>query len=264
MTTTRGPHQPTTIARLQIAGVQDLAEARDLAAAGVEWIGIPLRLPVNREDVTDAQAAALVAAAAGLPVTFVLITYLRQAAEIAALARRIGVRHVQVHGEITASELQALRGQLPGAVLIKSLVVRPGQGAEPLLEVVAALAPYVDAFITDTYDPATGASGATGQTHNWAVSRALVDASPRPVILAGGLRPDNVRAAILAVRPSGVDSHTGVEGRDGRKDVALLRRFVDEARAGFREAAARPPNGTDLPPLQALPAIAAAPRAGYR
>jgi phosphoribosylanthranilate isomerase len=104
---------------------------------------------------------------------------------------------------------------------------------------VERLGPTVDAFITDTYDPATGADGATGMTHDWSLSRALVTRSDRPVILAGGLTPDNVRAAILAVGPAGVDVHTGVEGPDGRKDAARVRRFVAAARAGFRALADR-------------------------
>jgi phosphoribosylanthranilate isomerase len=53
------------------------------------------------------------------------------------------------------------------------------------------------------------------------------------VILAGGLTPDNVREAILAVRPAGVDCHTGVEDASGRKDADKVRRFVAEAHAGF-------------------------------
>jgi phosphoribosylanthranilate isomerase len=84
----------------------------------------------------------------------------------------------------------------------------------------------VDAFITDTYDPTTGRSGATGKTHAWGVSRRLVELSPKPVILAGGLTPENVRAAVLAVRPAGVDVHTGVEGPDGRKAPRLVEHFV--------------------------------------
>jgi phosphoribosylanthranilate isomerase len=62
-----------------------------------------------------------------------------------------------------------------------------------------------------------------------------VELSPRPVILAGGLTPANVREAIAAVRPAGVDVHTGVEDASGRKDLAKVLAFVAEARAGFRE-----------------------------
>jgi phosphoribosylanthranilate isomerase len=224
------------IARVQVAGVHDAAEARMLAAAGVEWVGIPLRLPVNREDTTDEQAAAIVRECAGLGVEFVLITYLRQAAEIAELALRLGVYRVQIHGPIDAGGLLALRLALPGVVVIKSLVIRPGEGTGVVLRELGLLAPHVDAFITDTYNPATGASGATGLTHDWAVSRMVVGTSPRPVILAGGLTPVNVREAILTVQPAGVDSHTGVEGPDGRKDPERVRAFVAAARRGFAEA----------------------------
>jgi phosphoribosylanthranilate isomerase len=54
-------------------------------------------------------------------------------------------------------------------------------------------------FITDTFDPSTGASGATGKTHDWDISKSLVQLSPKPVILAGGLNAENVYEAILHV-----------------------------------------------------------------
>jgi phosphoribosylanthranilate isomerase len=98
---------------------------------------------------------------------------------------------------------------------------------------IGELSPYVDAFITDTFDPVTGASGATGKTHDWLISKRFVELSPKPVILAGGLNAENVRQSILEVKPAGVDSHTGVEGLDGRKDPELIKKFVSEAKAGF-------------------------------
>jgi len=72
-------------------------------------------------------------------------------------------------------------------------------------------------LITDTFAPETGAAGATGRTHDWSVSRRLVELSERPVLLAGGLTAENVRRAILEVRLAGVDVHTGVENAAGRK-----------------------------------------------
>jgi phosphoribosylanthranilate isomerase len=97
------------------------------------------------------------------------------------------------------------------------------------------VAEFVEFFLTDTFDPDTGASGATGKTHDWTVSRVLARKAGRPLILAGGLNPANVRQAILEVAPAGVDSHTGVEGPDGRKDRTLVERFVSEARRCFAE-----------------------------
>lgn len=81
-------------------------------------------------------------------------------------------------------------------------------------------------------------AGATGRVHDWSVSAELVRRSLRPVILAGGLTPANVREAIKAqgVRPPW--TCTGVEGPDGSKDPQLVRAFVRAARAGFAEAMA--------------------------
>ena len=94
-------------------------------------------------------------------------------------------------------------------------------------------APFVDAYITDTHDPSTGADGATGKTHDWRISRELVKISPKPVILAGGLNPGNIQAAIAEVQPAGVDVHTGVEDDSGRKSSEKVAAFVAATRKGF-------------------------------
>lgn len=214
-----------------MAGILDVPEAKMLCAAGVDWLGIPLRLPVHTEDVTDDEAAAIFAA---LPPNHagILITYLDRAEEIVALCRKLDVTRVQLHGTIEQGELRGVRQAAPELFVLKSLVVHQDNEAQ-LVRTVHELAPWVDGFITDTFDPDTGAEGATGMTHDWAISRRLVELSPLPVVLAGGLTPDNVRAAICHVRPAGIDAHTGVETPSGRKDEAIVTRFVREARAGF-------------------------------
>lgn len=216
---------------IQVAGVIDRAEAELLVACGVEWLGFPLRLDVHREDLSDADAAAIVRS---LPsrVRAVLITYLDDADAIRALAASLGAAAVQLHGPVALSEIARLRALAPDLLVIKSLVVRP-DNADALVAAVAEQAPLVDAFIADTFDPATGASGATGRTHDWAVSARLVEVSPRPVILAGGLTPPNVAAGIARVQPAGVDVHTGVEGSDGRKRRDLVETFVAAARGAM-------------------------------
>ncbi|RMI14637.1 MAG: phosphoribosylanthranilate isomerase [Calditrichaeota bacterium] len=217
---------------IQIAGIIDRAEAEMLLAAGVDWLGFPFRLPVHREDISEAGAAEIIADLKP-PHAAVLITYLNQAPEIADLCRRLGVRRVQLHGAVPTDEIRRLRRIMPELFILKSLIVT-GDNLPHLEAQVTAYAPLVDGFITDTYDPETGASGATGKTHDWRISRRLVELSPRPVMLAGGLRPENVREAIRQVRPAAVDAHTGVEAPSGRKDPHKVRQFVAEARAGFR------------------------------
>jgi phosphoribosylanthranilate isomerase len=225
----RSPLEPGLV---QVAGVADEAEAALLVECGVRYLGFPLRLPVHREDLTEAEAAAIIRRLRP-PVYGVVITYLENAEEIAELADLLGARIVQLHGDIEREELIRLRGMAPRLTVIKSLVV--GLHPVPVLErMVRELSPQVDGFITDTFAPETGASGATGRMHDWAVSRRLVELSQRPVILAGGLTPGNVRRAIAEVRPAGVDVHTGVEDESGRKSREKVTRFVNEARAAFR------------------------------
>jgi phosphoribosylanthranilate isomerase len=216
---------------IQIAGVIDGDEADMLVAEGVDWIGFPLRLTVNREDISEERAAEIIRSLAP-PTKAVLITYLRTADAIVALCRKLGATTVQLHGDTPIAEAIRLKTLKPDIHVLKSLVVRSGN-FEALKGIVSQYADWVDGFITDTFDPDTGACGATGKTHDWKVSRRLVELSPRPVILAGGLTPDNVRQAILDVLPAGVDAHTGVEDPDGRKERAKIRRFVSEARAAF-------------------------------
>jgi phosphoribosylanthranilate isomerase len=213
---------------IQIAGVKSLQEAEMLVACGVEYVGFPLRLDVHTPDLTEAEAARIIKSL-GARCKCVLITYLHNAREILDFLKVLGTTYVQLHGPIGVDELAKLKKA--DVFIIKSLVVRTDNtdNEKNLLSDVKKYEPYVDAFITDTFDPATGASGATGKTHDWAISRRLIEATSRPLILAGGLNPSNVEKAIREVRPAGVDAHTGVENKVGDKDRALVKAFVDAA-----------------------------------
>jgi phosphoribosylanthranilate isomerase len=216
---------------VQVAGVRDIDEANLLMECGIRYLGFPLRLPVNTEDLSEPAAAAIIRSLRP-PSYGVAITYQDSAHDIIEVMDYLGAPLVQLHGDIAPLELAKLKRLRPELAVIKSLVIGK-QPYEDLVDTVQRLSAFVDAFITDTFDPATGASGATGKTHDWALSRRLVALATKPVILAGGLTPANVRDAIRVVGPAGVDAHTGVEDAAGRKDPAKVRRFVAEAYAGF-------------------------------
>lgn len=220
---------------IQVAGVIDAAEAVMLAECGVDWLGFPLRLAVNKEDLSEAQAAEIIAEIRP-PQQGILITYEVEAAEIGAFCRRLGVRTVQLHANVPATQLRALKQVEPDLVVLKSLVVR-GDNQQNLAAMVEQTCEWVDMYITDTFNPVTGAEGATGLVHDWEISADLVQRSPRPVMLAGGLTPDNVDTAIRKVRPAAVDAHTGLEDTAGRKDPAKVQRFVAHARHAFAQLA---------------------------
>jgi phosphoribosylanthranilate isomerase len=215
----------------QVAGIIDKAEAELLCELGVDWLGLPLRLPKHNEDISEQDAMAVIASVPE-PHRAVVITYLTDADDIREFCAVLGVRTVQLHGDVARGQLRALKNSDPGLTVLKSLVVREGNTDE-LLRTVEETSDWVDMFITDTYNPATGAKGATGMVHDWSVSAELAARSPKPLMLAGGLSPDNVAAAIEQVRPAAVDAHTALEDASGRKDREKVRRFVEESRAAF-------------------------------
>jgi len=218
---------------IQIAGIIDADEANLLAAEGVDWLGFPLRLPSGKDDISEVAAKQIVSKLIP-PHAGVLISYLTDADEVGTFCNELGVKAVQLHGDVEPEQLRKLKSKYPDLYVLKSLVVRE-DNADELLELVDECADAVDMFITDTFDPKTGAKGATGLTHDWSVSAELVRRSPKPLMMAGGLTPDNVADAIRQVRPAAVDAHTGIEGTDGRKDRGKVQRFVAEARRAFNE-----------------------------
>lgn len=217
---------------IQVAGIRDIQECQMLMDLGVRWLGFPLRLALHREDLTEEEAARLIAS---LPrfVTPVLITYEHRWREVHDLCRFLGVHAVQLHGDAPLREVRRLKEVWPTLWVIKSVIVRPGARAEDCFRSIEPLLPHVDALITDTLDPETGACGATGKTHDWSVSRWIVQRCDKPVILAGGLTAENVAAAIGTVQPAGVDAHTGLEDASGRKNAKKVAAFLRKAQAAF-------------------------------
>lgn len=224
----------TTVNKLvQVAGVIDAAEADMIIEQGADWLGFALRLPSGKDDIPEQDAAMIIKGLAA-PHAGVLISYLTDATEISDFCHELGVVAVQLHGDVETGQLRRLKEIRPDLFVLKSLVVKQ-DNAEELLRLVDDTHAFVDMYITDTFDPRTGAKGATGLTHDWNVSAELVRRSPKPLMMAGGLNPENVGDAIRAVRPAAVDAHTGLEGPDGRKDRAKVAKFVAEARRAFDE-----------------------------
>ena len=212
--------------RVQIAGVSSLEEALAAAAAGADALGLTLRLPSGVHDgLTETKARDLIAR---LPpfVSSVAITYVRTAREAVELCRYLGVTTLQLHGDFPVGDLRLIRAALPHLKLIRAVHVTGPQAVTH----ARALERHVDAIILDTYDPETGRGGATGTTHDWTISRAVVAAVSVPIILAGGLTPENVAEAVAAVSPWGVDVHTGVEDPDGARNLEQIRAFIARAK----------------------------------
>ncbi len=225
----------STYPRIQVCGVIDQAEAILLAENGVDDLAFPMGPGVRKVDIEDRLARTVIRTIEA-PRYAVLITYLKRAEQILHLADKIGALKIQLHGQISVTEAEKLKRLRPRIHLTKSLVVGAFRFDE-LCKTIVELSPHIDAFLTDSFDPATGAKGATGITHDWEISRRLIEISEKPVLLAGGLNPSNVAEAILQVKPKGVTVHTGVENATGRKDAELVKAFVTNARKAFAQLA---------------------------
>ena len=133
--------------------------------------------------------------------------------------------------DVPPGELQVLRQLLPGVQLVQVIhVLNDNSKAHAL-----AVAPLVDMLLLDSGNPhlAIKELGGTGRTHNWAISAQIVDNSPVPVLLAGGLNPRNAALAMSTVRPYGLDICSGVRqsrADGGSLDASLLAAFVKAAR----------------------------------
>lgn len=148
---------------VQVAGIRTVDEARMVLDAGADLLGFPLRLDHHAPDVREAEAAAIIAEAE-CAAHAVCITYETDPRELCELVARLGVRGLQLHGRMDVAQVAAVRRALgEGVWLARSVVV----GRDVVdADAVRAVLPYVDALLTDTYDSNTGASGATGRTHD--------------------------------------------------------------------------------------------------
>ncbi len=162
----------------------------------------------------------------------VLITYLDSATDAARLVEFLQVPTIQFHGEITDEQVRLFRQHCPTIRTIGRITV---SGPSALEETSRFKQPLWDAVILDSLDPASGAVGATGRTHDWSLSAQIVRRSSVPVILAGGLNPENVVEAITTVRPHGVDAHTGLENEDASRSFAKIEAFAKAALKTFRQ-----------------------------
>ncbi|MGQ9532088.1 MAG: phosphoribosylanthranilate isomerase [Desulfotomaculales bacterium] len=211
--------------RVKICGTRDAETALAAVAAGADALGFVFA--PGRRRVAPGEARAIVAALPpfALTVGVFVDAPLSQVLEIADLCR---LHAVQLHGREPPEYCRAVPRPVIRAFHLPA-------ADEPLDEDEAALRAEALLAAVKRYDPCavlldTGTPdrpGGTGRPGNWAVARLV--AARRPVVLAGGLNPDNVAEAVRHVRPYGVDVSSGVE-TDGRKDPQKILAFVARAR----------------------------------
>jgi phosphoribosylanthranilate isomerase len=212
--------------RVKICGMRRVEDALAAVLAGADAVGCLVGLDYASPDRVDPAVARVIFESLPPFIARVLVTHRTGLADVTALMRESGATVAQLHGEFPTVAISALREALPYATIVKSVHVT---GEETIAAAVAA-SRVADAVLLDT--KARGRIGGTGVTHDWSISARIAAATSKPVILAGGLTPDNVAEAVAHVRPYAVDVNSGTRGADGFKDHAKIRAFVAAARQG--------------------------------
>ena len=219
--------------RVKVCCIADVAEARLAVRAGADALGLVSAMP-SGPGVIGEETIARVAAAVPPPIATFLLTSRQDVAEIVEQQRRCATNTVQLCDRMPPGSHAALREAMPGVALVQVVHVT---GPESLDEALA-VAPHVQAILLDSGNQSLAVKelGGTGRTHDWRVSRAIRDAVPVPVFLAGGLRADNVGEAIRAVEPFGLDLCSGVRTA-GRLDEGKLTAFLGAIQRAGEEVA---------------------------
>jgi phosphoribosylanthranilate isomerase len=255
---------------IQIYEIQEPREAEALIECGVDHIGSVLiapeawKVPAIREVIRLVrQSSAKSTLIPLLPKTDDVLRALDYyTPDFVHFCERIPLAgQAQKQREGLCTELiriqQLIKKEFPPVGIIRSIPIpepglaEPEQVKEAILTIARTLGPAGDFFMTDTLrgfeeetavQPVAGYVGITGEICDWDLAAALVAAAPIPVILAGGIAPENVFEAIHRVRPAGIDSCTQTNARDARgkpirfrKDMGRIRRLIDEVRRADAE-----------------------------
>jgi phosphoribosylanthranilate isomerase len=206
--------------QIKICGIIALDDALAAADAGADLLGFNFYPPSPRY--IEPQACARLVAALrsrGIGITTVGVFVNAPPAEVAAILDACGLDLAQLHGDEPPEALTDLGGRAFKAI-------RPATPAEGEALAAAYARRVPPALLVDACHP--GLFGGSGQAADWGLAAAL--AATHPILLAGGLRPDNVAAAIARVQPWGVDVASGVETSPGRKEPTKMVEFMRATR----------------------------------
>jgi len=201
--------------KIKVCGLTDPSEAKAVAEAGANAIG--LVFAKSPRQIYPDRAREIVQNLP--PMVQTVGVFVNESPEkIRQITDYCGLDLVQLHGEETP---EICRELAPRA--IKAWRIRTEADIQALL----SYQEVVKAFLLDAWSPE--AHGGTGETFDWSIAIEAKKVLSRPIILAGGLRPENVAGAVKQVRPWGVDVSSGVENAPGKKNIGLVAEFIRRA-----------------------------------
>ena len=229
------------VPKIKFCGITTRGDAERALSVGAWAIGLNFWQRSARR--CDPGTAAEIAAALKRRVEVVGVFVNPTLDQVTATAEAVGLTMIQFHGD-EGPAFCAEAARRTGCKVIKAARVRSGADIQTLATF------HVDYHLLDSYVP--GERGGTGETFAWELARAR--RSRVPLILSGGLTPENVADAIRAVRPFAVDVASGVESAPGRKDLAKMQAYATAVAEAFPAASA--PEATTTPAALSPEALA--------
>jgi phosphoribosylanthranilate isomerase len=215
----------------QIYGLTTVADTVAVDRLGADHLGVVVDEGIATWDSVDEETVTAIARAVqhARLVALSLSTSRDRILATSALTYPAIVHLARAH-HIPSERLVQLRDDLRPSELMLTVPVVD----EASIDEAVRLAALGDYLLLDSVHPSTGVVGASGVVHDWDLSARMVSTVGCPVVLAGGLGPDNVAAAIRRVRPAGVDSETRTSRDEDRrrKDLAKVEAFIANAQAG--------------------------------
>jgi phosphoribosylanthranilate isomerase len=214
----------------QIYEISTPSEAQAVSEIGIDHVGVLVgegEFPREQPLARSAEIAAAIS-----PLSKFSALFLTARADVIvdwAHALKPEIVHLGTAPELlTPAQVAAIKAALPGTLIMRSVPVY----GEESIDIARSYDGIADYLLLDSHRPSDRQIGALGVPHDWSISRRIVEQVSTPVILAGGLGPENVAEAIRRVRPAGVDSKTKTD-RDGShtKDLERVRRFHHAAHA---------------------------------
>lgn len=212
--------------KVKICCIASVEEANLAIKYGADALGLVAAMPSGPGPISDELIASIVKKIHP-PIASFLLTSRQSAKSIIEHVKITHATTVQIVDELIEGSYQQIKETLPWLKIVQVIHVIDEQSVQQAV----AMAKNVDAILLDSGNPTATIKtlGGTGNTHNWQISKALVNAVDVPVFLAGGLNSSNVQQAIQTVQPYGVDICNGVR-TNGKLDVQKLQAFINYAK----------------------------------
>jgi phosphoribosylanthranilate isomerase len=208
--------------RIKICCIQSIDEAQLAIMYGASAIGLVSEMPSGPGVISETQIEQIASYIPPAIGTF-LLTSLYDVDLIVAQQKRCKTNTIQLCDRLEDGSHKELKKQLPGISIVQVIHVRD----DATIEEAIKISEFVDALLLDSgnQDLKIKELGGTGRTHDWDISRKIVEKIRKPIFLAGGLNSDNVRLAVERVKPFGIDVCSGVR-TNGQLDRYKLEQFI--------------------------------------